>query len=151
MSTIHDALPPERFWAKRRCPACAMIFPELDQNSPNLKCPLPAAFRLPPCHTSCAQSSANHLLLLQYGYSGGDFGGDYNPLDACDGEPSPPPSTSPSPDAVYFGCYKDVFGERTMGYEYKDQENLTNEVKSAGERDLQHYSCSVRRFCAGFS
>ena len=27
-----------------------------------------------------------------------------------------------------------MFGERTMGFKYKDKENLTNEVKRAGRR-----------------
>lgn len=80
----------------------------------------------------------NNLLLLQYEYSGGKFGGDYNPLGACDNadltSPTrPPPAPSSDAGAVYFGCFKDVLGQRTMGYEYQDTENLTNEVKSAGE------------------
>lgn len=86
---------------------------------------------------------------MQYEYSGGIFGGDYNSLGECDiVEPPNPtvilPSPSPAADAVYFGCFKDVPGERTMGFEYKDTENLTNEVKSAGERHtIMAYVCCV--------
>lgn len=74
----------------------------------------------------------NRLLLLQYKFSGGDFGKQYDPLGACNNDGSSNPEEVA--DAVFVGCFKGVFGERTMKFEYKNKETLTNEVKSVGER-----------------
>eukprot|EP00904_Undaria_pinnatifida_P004130 jgi/Undpi1/13718/HiC_scaffold_9.g03371.m1 len=67
-----------------------------------------------------------------YYYSGGDYGDDYSPQGECGDSPSPTPALTPAPTAsagaVYYGCYKDVSGARTMGYEYLDEDNLTNEA-----------------------
>lgn len=84
------------------------------------------------------------LLLLQYKYSGGDFGKQYDPLGKCNEE-------SPHPEDVdnavlYYGGFKDVFGERAMNFADKNRETLTNEVVSVGNREsltlLWRYSFS---------
>eukprot|EP00904_Undaria_pinnatifida_P010506 jgi/Undpi1/6586/HiC_scaffold_20.g09065.m1 len=86
-----------------------------------------------------------------YKYSGGTYGAEYEPFEACDptlgGDtpapsmvPTPVPSIVPTPassltpGAVYLGCFKDKKKNRTMEYlAYKAKNRLTNEVKkSAG-------------------
>lgn len=80
-------------------------------------------------------------LYLQYKYSGGTYGADFEPFDDCPGivDDSPTPAPTLTPGAVYLGCFKDKKNYRTMEtLAYKAKNQLTNEVKNFPGVPLLH-------------
>lgn len=92
------------------------MHPTLTNHDSKLDLPPPHPLRPNPTVVIALKQS------LQYKYSGGTYGADFEPFEDC-------PGTSVDPGAVFLGCFKDKKYYRTMEtLAYKAKNKLTNEV-----------------------